>query len=137
MLNSIIYEVEFEDGHIKEYSANAIDENKLTQEDSGGFTLTVMKGIIDYQKDAETYITKDNMYIVIKHGKKKIRKTAVGRQLLVQWRDQSESWVHLKDLKESHLIEVSEFAKDRGIADEPAFTWWVPYTMRKRDVILS
>ena len=30
MLNSIIYEVEFEDGHIKEYSANAIDENKLT-----------------------------------------------------------------------------------------------------------
>ena len=96
-----------------------------------------MKGIIDYQKDAETYITKDNMYIVIKHAKKKIRKTAVGRQLLVQWRDQSDSWVHLKDLKEPHLIEVSEFYKDRGIAYEPSFAWWVPYTMRKRDVILS
>ena len=56
---------------------------------------------------------------------------------MVQWRDQSDSWVHLKDLKEPHLIEVSEFYKDRGIAYEPSFAWWVPYTMRKRDVILS
>jgi hypothetical protein len=27
--------------------------------------------------------------------------------------------------------------KARGIADEPAFAWWVPYMMRKRDIILS
>ena len=43
----------------------------------------------------------------------------------------------LKDLKESHPVEVSEFAKARGIDDEPAFAWWVPYTLRKRDVIIS
>ena len=30
-----------------------------------------------------------------------------------------------------------EYAKSRCITDEPAFAWWVPYTMRKRDVILS
>ncbi len=34
-------------------------------------------------------------------------------------------------------MEVAEFAEDRGIADKPAFVWWVPYTMKKRDVILS
>ena len=25
----------------------------------------------------------------------------------------------------------------RGIADEAAFTWWVPYTLKKRDVIIG
>ena len=24
-----------------------------------------------------------------------------------------------------------------GISDEPAFEWWVPYTLRKRDFILA
>ena len=49
MLNSIIYEVEFEDGHVKSYSANTIADNMLTQVDSAGFTFTMMEGIIDYQ----------------------------------------------------------------------------------------
>jgi hypothetical protein len=40
-------------------------------------------------------------------------------------------------MKESHPVEVAEFAKARGIDGEPAFVWWVPYTLRKRDVILS
>ena len=53
------------------------------------------------------------------------------------WADDSETWVPLKDLKESHPVEVAEFAKARGITDEAAFIWWVRYTLRKRDVILS
>ena len=32
---------------------------------------------------------------------------------------------------------MAEFAKARGIADEPAFAWWVPCTLRKRDLIIS
>ena len=42
----------------------------------------------------------------------------------------------LEDLKDSHPVEVAEFAKARGISDEPAFAWWVPYTLKKRDVII-
>jgi hypothetical protein len=57
--------------------------------------------------------------------------------VLVKWVDTSESRIPLKDMKESHPVETAEFAKARGIADEPAFAWWVPYTLRKRDVILS
>jgi hypothetical protein len=53
------------------------------------------------------------------------------------WADDSESWIALKDMKESHPVEVAEFAKARSIADEPNFLWWVPYTLRKRDVIPS
>ena len=34
-------------------------------------------------------------------------------------------------------MQVGEYVIARGIQDEPAFAWWVPYVMRKRDVIVS
>jgi hypothetical protein len=40
-------------------------------------------------------------------------------------------------LKESNPIEVAEYAVSRDIQDEPAFAWWVPYTMKKRTRILA
>ena len=32
---------------------------------------------------------------------------------------------------------MDEFAKSRGIYKEPAFAWWIPYTLQKRDIIIS
>ena len=43
----------------------------------------------------------------------------------------------MKNLKESNPVDVAEFAKARGTDDEPAFAWWVPHTLRKRDLIIS
>ena len=40
-------------------------------------------------------------------------------------------------MKESHPVEMVEFVKLKGIDDEPAFAWWTPYVLQKRDVILS
>ena len=60
----------------------------------------------------------------------------MGWELLVKWKDQSESWVRLCELKESHPIEMAEFAMARGIQDQPAFVWWVPFMLRKRDAIV-
>ena len=34
-------------------------------------------------------------------------------------------------------MEVAEFTRAKGIDQEPAFAWWVPYTLRKREIILS
>ena len=34
-------------------------------------------------------------------------------------------------------IEMAEFAVASQIQDEPAFTWWVPYTMKKQNRIIS
>ena len=104
MLKSIIYKVEFEERYVKEYSTNTIADNMLSQVDYYGLTLTMMEGIIDYQKDAATAVTKDDMYIVTNRGQKEIWKTTVGWQLLVQWQERSESWIHFKDLKQSHTI---------------------------------
>ena len=46
-----MYEVELVDGRIKEYGANIIVENMLTQVDSDGFSLAQMEGIIDSKCD--------------------------------------------------------------------------------------
>jgi hypothetical protein len=136
-LNTMIYEVEFKNGDIKEYAANIIAENMLTQVDSEGYSLTMMKGIIDYKRDDSVAVSKRDMYVVTARGQKKLRKTTMGWKLLVKWADETESWIPLKDMKEAHPVELAEFSKARDIADEPAFAWWVPYTLRKRDIILS
>ena len=34
-------------------------------------------------------------------------------------------------------METAEYARTRGISNEPAFAWWVPYTLRKPEVILA
>ena len=136
-LNTMIYEVEFPDGQSKAYAANVIAENMLTQVDSDGYSRTLMEAIVDYRKDEATAVSKADKYLITTSGQKRMRKTTVGWKLLVKWADDSETWIPLKDMKESNPVETAEFARARSIADEPAFAWWVPYTLRKRDIILS
>ena len=130
-LNSIMYEVKLADGRIKEYGANIIAENMLTQVDSDGFSLALMEGIIDYKHDDSIAIPKADKYITTGRGQRRLRKTTGGWKLLVNSKDQSESWVKLSELKESHPVDTAEFAKSRGIDDESAFTWWVPHMLKR------
>ena len=58
-------------------------------------------------------------------------------EALVQWSDGVETWVPLVHMKESHPVETAEFTRACQIDEEAAFAWWVPYTLRKRDIILS
>ena len=136
VFNSLVYDVEFDDGTVKEYAANIISENLLAQIDDEGFTVTHLDCILDSRTD-DNALTTENGFTVNKRGVKRMRITTAGWQLLIRWTDQSEHWVPLKDMKESHPVETAEFAKAHGISDEPAFAWWVPYTLRKRDAIIS
>jgi len=40
-------------------------------------------------------------------------------------------------VKESHLLQVAQYAINNGLAEEPAFAWWVPHTVKKRDRIIK
>ena len=40
-------------------------------------------------------------------------------------------------MKENYLVQTAEYARACHVDDEPAFQWWVSYTLRKRDAILS
>ncbi len=135
-MNTVVYDVEFADGVVREYSANLIAQNMIAQCDDDGFSKSLMEGIVDYKKE-ETALSKSEARVVTRRGQPRLRKTTQGWKLLVRWRDGNESWVHLKDLKDSHPVETAEFAVARGIDDEPAFSWWVPMTLRKRNAILG
>ena len=137
MLNTVVYDVEFPDGEIKEYGANIIAENMYAQVDSDGHRHQLVDGIIDFKKDPDKAVSMADKYIVTKSGQRRMRKSTTGWKLLVQFKNSSEEWIPLSVMKESNPVEVAEFAVARGIDQEPAFAWWVPYTLRKRDVIIS
>ena len=67
-LNSMMYEVEFVDGQVQEYSANVIAENMLTRVDSEGFSTTLMEGIVDCCKDESVAVMKTDKYVYTKRG---------------------------------------------------------------------
>jgi hypothetical protein len=87
VMNSIVYEVEFPDGQVKEYSANVIAENMLSQVDPDGFSTSLMDAIVDYLKDAVTAVEKADVFVVTRRGQKKWRKITCGWQLLIRWKD--------------------------------------------------
>ena len=74
---------------------------------------------------------------MVKEGQQTVEKDHYRLEMSGSMENKSETWVPLKDLKESHPVETAEYARSRNIANEPAFAWWVPYTLRKRDVILA
>ena len=43
----------------------------------------------------------------------------------------------LKDIKDSYPVQLAEYAVANGIGDEPAFAWWVPFTLKKRNKIIN
>ena len=43
----------------------------------------------------------------------------------------------LVDIKETIPVDVAEYAKANRLDKEPAFAWWVPHTLKKRDQIIS
>jgi hypothetical protein len=63
MLNSIVYEVEFSDRQTREYAANMIAENMLSQVDTDGYSTTLMQGIVDFKKDEYVAIPKADKWV--------------------------------------------------------------------------
>ena len=136
-LNTVTYNVEFSDGQVKEYGANIIAKDMLTQVDSDGYSLSLMDSILDHHKDPSQAIPIEDKFITTKSGHRRLCKTTKGWKLHIKWKDKSKAWIILVDMKEVHLVEMAEYARARGISNEPAFAWWVPYTLRKRELILA
>ena len=110
IFNSIVYDVEFPDVEVKEYAANVIAKNMLSQVDNEGFTLTLLDSIFDFKQNKQA-VSKDDQYTTTKRGGRRLRKTTCGWNLLVRWKDGSEYWIPLKYMKESHPVKNAKFAK--------------------------
>ena len=130
------YDIEFTDGTTERYSANVIADNMYAQVDDEGNMFQLLDEITNHKKDGTAVDISDGM-ITSKNGNVKPRITTQGWWLLVLWKDQSTSWVKLKDLKASNPVELAEYAVANRLTEEPAFKWWVPETLRKRNRIIS
>ena len=132
--NTAIYEVEFENGMIREYAANAIAEAIYSQCDAEGWRYTLLDGILDYKVSDQA---EANRFVYTKCGRRRLRKTTKGWSLKIRWKNGDEAWVPLAVMKESHPVETAEFAEAHRLSNEPAFAWWVPYTLKKKKVIIN
>ena len=43
----------------------------------------------------------------------------------------------LKNLKETYLTQVVESTKTNNLLQEPVFAWWVPFILKKQELIIS
>jgi Reverse transcriptase (RNA-dependent DNA polymerase) len=137
LLDTSIYEVEFDSGEVEAYHANVIAESIYSRVDADGYTTYMLREIIDHRTSADALKLDDAYYFDKRSGKKKLKQTTKGWDLCVQWNDGSTTWVPLKDIKESHPVEVAEYAVHMKLVSEPAFAWWVPFVIKKRDRLIK
>ena len=43
----------------------------------------------------------------------------------------------MKDMKYSYPVQIVEYAVTFKLSQEPAFAWWVPYVLKKRNRIIA
>ena len=124
IMDTRVYEVMFPDGAVEQYAANILAENMLGQVDENGYMHRMLDTIEDHRTDGSE-ATIQGSY------------TTRGHEIKCLWTDGTRTWVPLKDMKESYPIESAEYEISSQLTDSPAFAWWVPFTLKKRDQIIS
>jgi len=137
ILDTRVYEVEFSDGHVAEFSTNVIAENIYAMIDDEGHETTLFKAIIDHRCDTSKAISQQEAWITTHNGNRVPRRTTIGWELCIQWSDGSTSWIPLKDVKNSNPVETAEYAITHNIGQEPAFSWWIHDVLRRRDRFIA
>ncbi|MGH3055829.1 MAG: hypothetical protein ACRDL7_12725, partial [Gaiellaceae bacterium] len=79
ILDSRVYNVQFPDGHVEEYSANVIAESLYAQVDDEGNQYLLLKEIVNHRSD-NTCVAKDNMWTLSSNGNRHKQRTTKGWQ---------------------------------------------------------
>jgi hypothetical protein len=83
LLDSSMYEVQFEDGSVDRYHANIIAENIYSRVDSAGNSQYMLDEILDHQSD-DTAIKQSEGFTVGSKGEQVPKQTTRGWKLLVR-----------------------------------------------------
>ena len=137
-LDSRMYVVKLTDGTERELQHNLIAQNIFAQCDSEGRQYLLLDEICDVRSD-DTAIKLDDPCATTRshNGNIHRKKTTKGWEFLCSWKDQTQTWVPLKDIMASNPLEVAEFAVSRGLEEVPAFAWWVEHTLSTRKRIID
>jgi hypothetical protein len=83
LLNTLLYEYEFDDGTTQAYSANTIASNIYLEADADGYSSSLFYEIVDHRSSGEATKMVDK-YFITKTGTKRMRQTMRGWKFLVQ-----------------------------------------------------
>ena len=117
-------------------SANAIAENILSQVDPDGQRLLTFDCIIGHRTDGTEFQEKD-AFVLSSNGVKRRREMTAGWEINIRWKDGETTWNKLKDVKDAYPTELADYAIEQGIDSRPAFKWWIPFVIKKRDRIIA
>jgi hypothetical protein len=81
--NTLVYECEFKDGTVKEYSANTIASKIYEEGNADGFLSTRLFQIMEHKFSGDAIKMKDK-YFITRTGTRRMRHTTVGWLFLVQ-----------------------------------------------------
>ena len=85
----------------------------------------------------EKAIEEEDAFTTARSGRQNRKRMTAGCELLMRWKDGTETWSGLKDVKESFPIQVAECAVANKIHEKPQFAWWVPQVIKKRAAIIQ
>lgn len=140
VLDTAIYEIEWHDYAGKKsgtaaYRANEVIEAMLMNVDDEGNSMLHIREFVNHEKE-NSALHADDGHIVV-NGKRVPRRTTKGWKMCAEVQGGETEWMDLKIAKEAYPIQVAEYAVANKLVSEPAFAWWVPYTLRKRDRVLK
>ena len=134
--DTAVYDVEFVDGTVGEFTANIIAESIYAKCNPDGSTTALLEEITDHKRD-DTALTMASGFDPGPNGTRVPKKTTKGWHLLARFKNGAEEWISLKAFKEASPVEVAEYALRNQLIEEPAFKWWAPHVLKKRKRILS
>jgi hypothetical protein len=137
LLNTRVYLVEFEDGHVAEYGANAIAEAIYNQVDDNGIQEVLFTDVIGHRKHVDEAMSDSEFEALEKGDKPSHARTTKGWEICIQWRDGSSSWHPLSEIKNSFPVHLAEYAVRHELQDEPAFRWWIKHTLRRKKYMIK
>jgi hypothetical protein len=113
------YEVEYQNGTREAHLMNSIAVALHLELDDDGKRWYTFYSIVDHKPG--------------EGGKGRTK----GWLLEIMWKDGTATWETLTAMKEMNMPRCAEYAERLGLADEPAFSYWVKFALKKRNRLLK
>ena len=80
----------------------------------------MLNQVIGHRTDGSKLIDK-NAFITSSNGIKQQKEITKGHQVLLKWKDGTSTWNQLKDVKDSYLVQLADYAIENRLDKLPAF----------------
>ena len=108
----------------------------FAQVDEEGNRHILFQENFDHRVDGKE-IKQQDAFITTNTGTRRRQKTTQGWGIILQWKGGSSNWIVMKDMKDYYPVQLVEYAVTCKLSQEPEFSWWVPYVLKKHNRIIA